>query len=170
MFFWFTRKLYLKWSKFLCNFIAWVCIEATLYQNHRSPLRFVTCKRGHIGKSLYHIEIRLKKCYLLFSVCVFCFFSLLVYTAVSARKGCLYCPLERLWRSLLAFSVFSLRVCLVHSHVTCLPVQGICWHLWCNARRSRWMGESPLSRIARDNIVNKDDATIYNNDENRDIS
>ena len=32
------------------------------------------------------------------------------------------------------------------------------------------MGESPLSRIARDNIVNKDDATIYNNDENRDIS
>ena len=26
------------------------------------------------------------------------------------------------------------------------------------------------SRIARDNLVNNDDATIYNNDENRDIS
>ena len=32
------------------------------------------------------------------------------------------------------------------------------------------MAESPLSRIARDNIVNEDDATIYNNDENRDIA
>ena len=27
-----------------------------------------------------------------------------------------------------------------------------------------------LSRIARDNLVNNDDATIYNNDENRGIS
>ena len=27
-----------------------------------------------------------------------------------------------------------------------------------------------LSRFARDNLMNNDDATIYNNDENRDIS
>ena len=32
------------------------------------------------------------------------------------------------------------------------------------------MGESPLSKIARENIVNKDDSTIYNYDENRDAS
>ena len=31
-FFMFTRKLYLYWSKFLCNFTAWVRIETTFYQ------------------------------------------------------------------------------------------------------------------------------------------
>ena len=29
IFFLFTLKLYLKWTKFLCNFTAWVCIETT---------------------------------------------------------------------------------------------------------------------------------------------
>ena len=31
-------KLYLQWSKFLCNFTAWGCIETTLNQNNQFPL------------------------------------------------------------------------------------------------------------------------------------
>ena len=36
-FFLLTRKLYLKWSKSLCSFTAWVRIETGLYQNDRFP-------------------------------------------------------------------------------------------------------------------------------------
>ena len=45
MFFFFRHKLYLKWSKFLCRFTAWVCIETTSYHMATSELytgRFAT--------------------------------------------------------------------------------------------------------------------------------
>ena len=41
MFFLFTRKRYLKWSKFLCNFTPWVRIETTSFL-HNTPLKFYT--------------------------------------------------------------------------------------------------------------------------------
>ena len=45
MCFFFTHKLYLKRSKFLCRFTAWVCIETTSYHMATSELytgRFAT--------------------------------------------------------------------------------------------------------------------------------
>ena len=48
IFFLFNFKLYLKWSKFKCNFTAWVhikrtCIETTLYQNDQFPWHAHVC-------------------------------------------------------------------------------------------------------------------------------
>ena len=42
------------------------------------------------------------------------------------------------------------------------------WHL--NRIKSSELKTVSLSRIPRDNLVNNDDATMYNNSENRDIS